>query len=126
MLDSPRIQAALQEIHTNPAAALAKYKHDTQVMAAVERLTALGFKDSVGLQALLHQLGTTPSDLAASVFSDGELAARLAQPRVRAAITEIRRDPDAAMLKYESDAEVMGVLDALQARLEAQGRVIDV
>lgn len=95
-------------------------------MQVVQRLTTLGFKDSQGLQALLHQLGTSASDLATSMFSDGELAAKLTQPRIRAAIAEITRSPEAGMQKYENDAEVMGVLDALQARLEAQGQVIDV
>ncbi len=91
-------------------------------MAVLTRLATLGLREDGG-GAALQQLGTSARDVAASVFSDGQLAARLAAPRVRQALAEIRADPDAAMRKYEGDAEVMAVLDALQRRMEATGTI---
>ena len=63
-----------------------------------------------------------------AVFSDGELAARLSQPKMRAALADIKRDPEAGMRKWESDAEVMAVLDQLQAKLRRiqQTKTMDV
>ncbi len=70
---------------------------------------------------MLSSLGAEAGDVAASLFSDGQLAQKLASPRIRAALAEIRANPERGMARYQDDAEVMAVLDALQRQMEGQG-----
>jgi len=156
-LDSPRVQRAMQELRADPARAMAKYAGDTEVMAVVQRLVAMGVKEGgaggptyspdffADLQpaasastsgssgaAASRQHGherssasSSPADLASQLFSDPRLAAKLAQPKIRVALAEIRANPAAGMAKWESDPEVCEVLDMLESAMGGNA-VIDV
>jgi hypothetical protein len=52
------------------------------------------------------EFGTTPGDAVQQMFSDPELAALLRTSRVQAALSDIRADPERALLKYEGDKQV--------------------
>lgn len=161
--------ATPQELRAHPARAMTKYASDSEVMAVVRRLVAVGVQEqqqggagpayapgffadlgpaappapsqssapgsssssSATSSAQRGSSGSTPgssgnsaADLASQLFSDPKLAAKLAQPKIRLALSEIRSNPAAGMAKWESDPEVCEVLDLLEARMG--GGVIDV
>ncbi|KAJ9513914.1 hypothetical protein QJQ45_021001, partial [Haematococcus lacustris] len=87
-------QAAVKQFQSDPRRALKRYGSDQRVMAVVRRLASTSMQSQQGMEDLLLQLGTDSDTLANTVFSDGEVAAALTKPRVRAALAEIRADPE--------------------------------
>lgn len=138
----------MQELKDNPTKAMVKYAEDAEVMAVVRRLVAVGVtegagygqdffsglgcegtdrvaRDQEGAGGAVFSASSSPAELASQLFSDPKLAAKLAQPKIRKALSEIRANPEAGMKKWEADSEVSELLNMLEAAVGGN-TVIDV
>ncbi|KAF5842408.1 hypothetical protein DUNSADRAFT_7392 [Dunaliella salina] len=118
VLDSPKMPKALNELQTNPAAAMERYGGDADVMGVLAKLTT--FDMSPEQRKAIQGMGASPDDLARTIYSDRKLAASLQQPHIRAALAEFRTNPVAASAKYEGNKEVTEVLDLLEKSLSIE------
>eukprot|EP00200_Dunaliella_tertiolecta_P004866 CAMPEP_0202342508 /NCGR_PEP_ID=MMETSP1126-20121109/3044_1 /ASSEMBLY_ACC=CAM_ASM_000457 /TAXON_ID=3047 /ORGANISM="Dunaliella tertiolecta, Strain CCMP1320" /LENGTH=113 /DNA_ID=CAMNT_0048933477 /DNA_START=249 /DNA_END=590 /DNA_ORIENTATION=+ len=112
------MQRVLNELQTNPAAAMERYGGDKDVMGVLAKLTT--FDMSPEQWKAIQGMGASPDDLAQTIYSNRQLAASLQQPHIRAALAEFRADPVAASAKYEGNKEVTDVLDLLEKSLSIE------
>jgi len=131
---NPRIQSALLEISQDQSK-LSNYANDEEVMRIFSKMNAMFMPGSAGaagpaatapampgvpdmndptVKAQFDALGTNPQELMQKMMQDPELVAAMMKPNVSAALMDVSQNP-MNMSKYAGDAEVMGVLNKMQA-----------
>lgn len=70
--------------------------------------------NSPEVKAQFDQLGMSPQEVVSKILSDPELAQAFQNPKVQSAIMELSTNP-MAMVKYQNDPEIMGLITKLSA-----------